>query len=701
MASCAGLTRVGHAEDGYRLWMRYDVVPDAARLSAARQAVTSLVVEGHTATERVLREELGRGVNGLLGAMVKTAGQVQSNGAVVAGTPASSPLIARLGWAARLKPLGPEGYVIRSTRLNGRSVTVIASEGAIGALYGAFHFLRLIQTGQPLAGLDIAEHPRIMRRLLNHWDNLDGTVERGYAGASLWRWADLPERVDPRVADYARANASIGINGAVLNNVNASPKSLTAEYLRKTAAIADALRPYGIRVYLSANFGAPKALGELPTADPLDPDVALWWRRKADEIYRVIPDFGGFLVKANSEGQPGPDDYKRTHAEGANMLADALAPHGGIVMWRAFVYDATSTEPDRVKRAYALLQPQDGQFRKNVLIQAKNGPLDFQPREPFHPLFGAMPKTPLMAELQVTQEYLGQGTHMVYLGTMWKEFLDADTYAHGPGSLVAKVVDGTLDHYELTGIAGVANTGSDRNWCGHPMAQANWYAYGRLAWNPGLTAEAIADEWIRMTWGEAPELLATMRMMMMESREAYLDYTMPLGLHHLIGGPHYEPMPENGQAPRADWTATYYHKAAADGIGFDRTRSGSDAVDQYHQPLSDRWNDRATCPDQLLLWFHRRPWDDKMASGRTLWEELGYHYARGAQRAHGFEQEWRSLQGRIDTERYEAVAAKLRQQAQEAQAWALKCVTYFQRFSQRPLPAGLEALPSPAPSPAR
>ena len=701
MASCAGLTRVGHAEDGYRLWMRYDVVPDAARLSAARQAVTSLVVEGHTATERVLREELGRGVNGLLGAMVKTAGQVQSNGAVVAGTPASSPLIARLGWAARLKPLGPEGYVIRSTRLNGRSVTVIASEGAIGALYGAFHFLRLIQTGQPLAGLDIAEHPRIMRRLLNHWDNLDGTVERGYAGASLWRWADLPERVDPRVADYARANASIGINGAVLNNVNASPKSLTAEYLRKTAAIADALRPYGIRVYLSANFGAPKALGELPTADPLDPDVALWWRRKADEIYRVIPDFGGFLVKANSEGQPGPDDYKRTHAEGANMLADALAPHGGIVMWRAFVYDATSTEPDRVKRAYALLQPQDGQFRKNVLIQAKNGPLDFQPREPFHPLFGAMPKTPLMAELQVTQEYLGQGTHMVYLGTMWKEFLDADTYAHGPGSLVAKVVDGTLDHYELTGIAGVANTGSDRNWCGHPMAQANWYAYGRLAWNPGLTAEAIADEWIRMTWGEAPELLATMRKMMMESREAYLDYTMPLGLHHLIGGAHYEPMPENGQAPRADWTATYYHKAAADGIGFDRTRSGSDAVDQYHQPLSDRWNDRATCPDQLLLWFHRRPWDDKMASGRTLWEELGYHYARGAQRAHGFEQEWRSLQGRIDTERYEAVAAKLRQQAQEAQAWALKCVTYFQRFSQRPLPAGLEALPSPAPSPAR
>jgi alpha-glucuronidase len=690
LASCAVLARVGHAEDGYRLWMRYDVVPDAVRLAAARRSVSAVVVEGHSDTERVLREELERGLSGLLGTTIKTTGGVQSDGAVVVGTPASSALIARLGWAAKLKAPGPEGYVIRSTKLNGRRATVIASEGAVGALYGAFHLLRLIQTGQPIVALDVSEQPRIMRRLLNHWDNLDGTIERGYAGASLWRWAELPERVDPRVTDYARADASIGINGAVLNNVNASPKSLTAEYLRKTAAIADALRPYGIRVYLSANFGAPKALGELPTADPLDPQVAAWWQRKADEIYRLIPDFGGFLVKANSEGQPGPDDYKRTHAQGANMLADALAPHGGMVMWRAFVYDAVSTEPDRVKRAYALLQPQDGQFRRNVLIQPKNGPLDFQPREPFHPLFGAMPKTPLMAELQVTQEYLGQGTHMAYLGTMWKEFLDADTYAHGPGSPVAKVIDGTLDRYELTGIAGVANTGSDRNWCGHPMAQANWYAYGRLAWDPSLSAEGIADEWIRMTWGSAPELIATMRTMMLESREAYLDYTMPLGLHHLIGGNHYAPMPENDRAPRPDWTATYYHRAAADGIGFDRTRNGSDAVDQYRKPLSDLWNDRTTCPERLLLWFHRRPWDDKMASGRTLWDELGYHYARGVQRARGFEQEWRSLEGRIDAERHDAVAAKLRQQAQEAQAWALKCMTYFQRFSQRPLPAGLQ-----------
>jgi alpha-glucuronidase len=685
--SCALLAQVGQAEDGYRLWLRYDVVPDASRLGAYRQAVSSIVVQGRSDTERALREELGRGVGGLLATTVPSVDSVSGDGAVVAGTPSTSSLIAALGWASRLKEVGPEGYVIRSTKVGGRKATVIASESAVGALYGAFHLLRLIQTGQPIAALDVSERPRIARRLLDHWDNLDGTIERGYAGASLWRWTELLERVDPRIADYARANASIGINGAVLNNVNASPKSLTPEYLRKTAAVANALRPYGIRVYLSANFGAPKALGELPTADPLDPDVAAWWRRKADEIYRLIPDFGGFLVKASSEGQPGPDDYKRSHAEGANMLADALAPHGGIVMWRAFVYDAAIAEPDRAKRPYALLQPQDGQFRKNVLIQAKNGPVDFQPREPFHPLFGAMPKTPLMAELQITQEYLGQSTHMVYLAPMWKEFLDADTYRHGPGSLVAKVVDGTLDHHELAGIAGVANTGSDRNWCGHPMAQANWYAYGRLAWDHRLSAETIADEWMRMTWSQAPDVIATMSKMMLDSREAYVDYTMPLGLHHLIGGDHYAPMPENDRAPRPDWTATYYHRAAADGIGFDRTRSGSDAVDQYQQPLSDLWNDVATCPEPFLLWFHRRGWDDKLKSGRTLWEELGYHYARGAQRARRFEQEWRSLEGRIDTERYDMVAAKLKQQALDAEQWAGKCMTYFQHFSQRAMPA--------------
>ena len=421
-------------------------------------------------------------------------------------------------------------------------------------------FFDSFKLGVPLAALDIVERPRLERRLLNHWDNLDGTIERGYAGGSLW-W---PDRVDRRLVDYARANASIGINGTVINSVNANPQSLTQPLLEKAAAIARIFRPYGIRVYLAANFAAPKMLGSLTTDDPLDPAVARWWREKVDDIYTLIPDFGGFVVKANSEGQPGPQDYGRTHADGANVLADALAPHAGIVMWRAFVYDE-KVDPDRVKRAYMEFVPLDGRFRENVFAQVKNGPLDFQPREPFHPLFGAMPKTPLMAELQITQEYLGQSNHLVYLAPMWKEFLDADTYAKGTGSTVTKVIDGTLESKARTGIAGVANTGRDTNWTGHDFGQANWYAFGRLAWDPNLSAGAIADEWIAMTWGHAPELRATIRSMMLDSREAFVHYTMPLGLHHLIGGDHYAPMPENTDPRRADWSATYYHHADAIG----------------------------------------------------------------------------------------------------------------------------------------
>ena len=401
------------------------------------------------------------------------------------------PTIAALGWKDALARVGDQGYLIRTGAINGRTATIIASSSEVGALYGAYHFLRLIQTRQPIASLDLEQRPRLDRRLLNHWDNLDGSIERGYAGRSLWKWEELPATIDPRVEDYARANASIGINGSVINSVNANPKSLTAPYLEKAAAIANMFRPYGIRVYLAPNFSAPKTIGNLPTADPLDPAVAQWWKDKAAEIYKHIPDFGGFLVKANSEGQPGPQDYGRTHADGANVLADAVKPHGGIVMWRAFVYNA-DVDPDRVKRAYAELVPLDQKFRDNVFVQVKNGPLDFMPREPFSPLFGAMTKTPLMAELQITQEYLGHSNHLVYLAPMWKEFLDADTYAQGPGTTVAKVNGG---------IAGVANTGSDRNWTGHEFGQANWYAYGRLAWDSDLSSADIADEWIEMTWG--------------------------------------------------------------------------------------------------------------------------------------------------------------------------------------------------------
>jgi len=528
------------------------------------------------------------------------------------------------------------------------------------------------------------------RRLLNHWDNLDGSIERGYAGPSLWAWAELPGVVDPRVEEYARANASIGINGTVLNNVNANPQSLTAPYLEKAAALARVLRPYGIRVYLSANFAAPRTTGGLSTADPLDPAVARWWRGKADEIYRLIPDFGGFLVKANSEGQPGPQDYQRTHADGANVLADAVAPHGGIVMWRAFVYSA-EVDPDRVKRASLEFVPLDGRFRDNVVVQVKNGPLDFQPREPFSPLFGAMPRTPLMAELQITQEYLGQSTHLVYLAPMWKEFLDADTYAAGPGSLVSKVVDGTLHNYRLTAIAGVANTGRDENWTGHDFGQANWYAFGRLAWSPDLTAEAIAGEWIRMTWSREPAVISAISSIMLGSRETYVDYTMPLGLHHLIGGDHYAPMPENPDPRRADWSAIYYHRADASGIGFDRTRRGSGAVDQYRPPLNERFNDPATCPENLLLWFHRLPWDHRLASGRTLWDGLVDHYTRGAEAARQMEARWAGLSGKVDDDRHRAVLAKLGQQAADAVAWRDKCLRYFQQFSKRPMTGRSEA----------
>jgi alpha-glucuronidase len=679
------------AETGYDVWLRYVPVDNPALQTSYRRTFASIVVQGASAsatsaTLEIAATELERASKGLLGAQAPRADHVTADGAVVVGTPASSSLIAALGWKDALAKLGDEGYLIRSATIDKHAVTVIASQREIGALYGTFHFLRLLQTQQPVARLDIAQSPRLQRRLLNHWDNLDGTIERGYSGKSLWNWSELPGRVDPRVEDYARINASIGINGSVINSVNANPQSLTHAYLEKAAALANTMRPYGIRVYLSANFAAPKVLDNLPTTDPLDPTVARWWRDKTEEIYRLIPDFGGFVVKANSEGQPGPQDYKRTHADGANVLADALAPHGGVVMWRAFVYNQ-DVDADRVKRAYLEFVPLDGKFRENVFAQVKNGPLDFQPCEPFHPLFGALPKTPIMTELQITQEYLGQSTHLVYLATMWKEFLDSDTHADGPGTTVIKAIDGTLHKYKQTGIAGVANTGTDRNWTGHEFGQANWYAFGRLAWNPDLTAAAIADEWIAMTWSHAPAVADTIRSIMMDSREAFVNYTMPLGLHHLIGGNHYAPMPENNRAPRPDWTATFYHHADENGIGFDRTKSGSDAVDQYRPPLNTQWANPATTPDTLLLWFHHLPWDYKMKSGRTLWDELVLHYNTGAEQARSLETRWKTLEGKIDVERYQAVLGKLQQQVADAEAWRDKCLRYFQQFNKREISA--------------
>jgi len=672
------------AESGSQLWLRYVAIDDVPLSETYRQRVSTLVVPGDSPTARLTVAELKRGLGGLLGVDVTVAHSVDRDGAVLVATPAGSPAVASLGWAADLAHVGTEGYLIRTARVNRHEVTVIASMSDVGALRGAYHFLRLVQTRRPIATLNIVERPRMDRRLLNHWDNLDGSIERGYAGTSLWKWDELPARIDPRVEDYARANASIGLNGVVLNNVNADPSILTTAYLQKCAALARVLRPYGLRVYLSVNFAAPKVLGGLPNADPLDAGVARWWREKAAEIYGLIPDFGGFLVKANSEGQPGPQDYGRTHAEGANVLADALAPHGGIVMWRAFVYSA-DVDPDRIKRAYLEFVPLDGRFRDNVIVQVKNGPLDFQPREPFSPLFGATPRTPLMAELQITQEYLGHSVHLVYLAPMWKEVLDSDTFAAGPGSHVTKVIDGTLHGHRLNGIAGVANTGSDVNWTGHDFAQANWYAYGRLAWNPDLGAAEIADEWITMTWGHSATVWSTIRSLMLESHEIYVDYTMPLGLHHLIGGDHYAPMPENPDPRRADWSAIYYHRADGAGIGFDRTRKGSGAVDQYRPPWREQFNDPATCPEKYLLWFHRLPWDYRLASGWTLWEELVRRYHAGAEGARAMLSRWQTLRGQVDDERYRAVLEKLQRQAEDAAAWRDKCLKYFQQFSKRPL----------------
>ncbi len=689
MLACAVLALsvlpLAQAEDGYDLWLRYRPLEPAA-LERYRPRLAQLVVPAETAIQHATRDELVRGFGGLLGQAPALAEAPSAAGAVLVGTPASLPRLAGLG--LDLEGLGEEGYLIRSLELDGRTATVVAANSDAGALYGAFHLLRLVQARQPLEGLDLRQSPKVGLRVLNHWDDLNRHVERGYSGQSIWDWHRLPDWLDPRYTDYARANASIGINGTVLNNVNANAQILTPMYLEKVQALAGVMRPYGIRVYLSARFSAPMEIGGLETADPMDPGVQRWWRAKADEIYALIPDFGGFLVKANSEGQPGPQDFGRSHADGANMLAEALAPHGGVVMWRAFVY--SDEEPDdRHKQAFTEFVPHDGEFRDNVLVQVKNGAIDFQPREPFHPLFGAMPKTPLMMEFQITKEYLGFATHLVYLGTMYEEVLRADTHARGEGSTVARVVDGSLEGHALSGIAGVANIGSDRNWSGSHFDQANWYAYGRLAWDPYQDSRAIADEWVRMTFSNDPALVEPVVAMMMDSHQAVVDYMTPLGLHHLMGrGHHYGPGPWVEGGPRADWTSVYFHRADRQGIGFDRTTSGSNAVSQYAQPVAEVFNDPERVPEKFLLWFHHRPWTSRVDSGRTLWDELVHHYSRGVAQVGRMQDTWAGLGGQVDAQRHHQVERFLAIQRKEAQWWRDASIAYFQTFSGLPLPRG-------------
>ena len=683
----AGLAPAGPclAEDGYQLWLRYPPLPAQQREHAQGRLGSILVPASRSPSAQHALDELQRGLTGLLGQAVPLTDQPR-DGAILLGTPDSLPLISQLDLP--LGRIGPEGYIIRSVEIGGHATTVIAAEGDSALIYGVFALLRLLQTDASVDALDVLDEPAVQLRVLNHWDNLDRSVERGYAGPSIWDWWRLPDYRDPRYTDYARANASIGINGTVLNNVNAQAEVLTAPYLAKAAALADVFRPWGIRVYLAVRFSSPVDIGGLTTADPLDPAVRAWWRAKADEIYDLIPDFGGFLVKANSEGQPGPQNYGRSHADGANLLAEALRPHGGNVMWRAFVYSQDDPE-DRVRQAYTEFKPLDGTFADNVLVQVKNGPLDFQPREPFHPLFGAMPGTPLMLELQITQEYLGFSTHLVYLGALYEEVLSADTFAAGAGSTVARVIDGSLHDHTTTGMAGVANIGSDRDWSGSTFAQANWYAYGRLAWNPHGSARAIAEEWLRMTFSNDPRFVEPAAELMMRSHQAVVDYMTPLGLAHLMGtGHHYGPAPWVDDLERPEWNPFYYHRADAQGIGLDRTGRGSDAVAQYAPPVARRLADLQSVPDDFLLWFHRLPWDHRMASGRTLWEELVARYDRGIAEVEAMRAAWADLQPFVDAERFAKTRDFLDIQLREARWWRDASLAYFMQRSGRQLPPG-------------
>lgn len=565
-----------------------------------------------------------------------------------------------------------EGYMLTDS-------SIIASS-SIGILYGAYDLLRLQETGN-LSHLSKTEKPAVNLRILNHWDNLDGSIERGYAGKSIWKWDEIildkagefkniSKDLRNRLITYARSNASIGINGAVLNNVNASPQMMTSEYLHKVKVIADIFRPYGIRVYLSINFASPMALGYTKTADPLDMKVQLWWKKKAKEIYASIPDFGGFLVKANSEGQPGPGDYHRSHADGANMLADALKPFGGIVMWRSFVYGANHKGEDRVKQAVSEFKYQDGKFRDNVILQSKNGPLDFQPREPYAPIFDNIHQTPQIAELQITQEYLGQSKHLVYLAPMWKEFFRF------------------VSPDKLKGIAGVSNIGDNANWCGHPFSQANWYAFGRLAWNPSISSEEIAHEWLIQTYECKDERFTKpVEMMMLTSREACVNYMMPLGLHHIFKfDHHYGPEPDGFKAEYPlEWCPVYYHQADSNGIGFNRSSDGTDAVGQYPEPYRSLYDNLATCPEEYLLWFHHVPWNYRMKSGSTLWEELCMRYNMGVSMVETYRDYWHTSTKEYMKDHiteWEMTDSLLNVQLASAKEWRDVCLKYFQTFSK-------------------
>ncbi|WP_062066526.1 alpha-glucuronidase family glycosyl hydrolase [Cellvibrio sp. OA-2007] len=681
--------QVSRAEDGYEMWLRYQPVADDRLRKTYQQQFTQILAEGDSPSLSVATLELQRGLSGLLDKPIAIAHKKLSKQALVLGTPANSPLIASLQLDDRLAVLGDEGYLIERTHINKRAVTIIAANSDVGVLYGSFHLLRLLQTQQSVEKVSIVSAPKLQHRVVNHWDNVNRLVERGYAGLSLWDWGTLPDYKSQRYVDYARINASLGINGTVINNVNADPRLLSDQFLQKIAALADVFRPYGIKVYLSINYNSPRAFGDLDLADPLDPRVQNWWKERTKKVYQYIPDFGGYLVKANSEGQPGPQDYGRNHADGANMLAAALKPYGGVVFWRAFVYSPDIG--DRFRGSYDEFKPLDGKFADNVILQVKNGPIDFQPREPYSSLFSAMEKTNMMMEFQVTQEYFGFATHLAYQGPLFEESLRTETFAKGEGSTIGNILEGKIFNSKRTGMAAVINPGTDRNWTGHPFVQSSWYAFGRMAWDHTISAESAAEEWLRMTFSNDKRFIEPIKNMMMISREAGVNYRSPLGLTHLYSqGDHYGPAPWTANLERPDWTAIYYHRAAKDGIGFDRTKTGSNAIAQYPAPLAKLYGDVNAVPEDLLLWFHHVSWDHKMQSGRSLWDELVHKYYEGVEQVRSMQSDWDQQEQFVDAERFAQVKALLQVQERDAVIWRDSCLLYFQTFSGKPIPAGYE-----------
>lgn len=677
------------SNDGYKLWLDYQPISDPGIKNEIEELLSGVYIFGEDPTYEVIGNELDLASQKMIGQTTKFNSIDKKNAPFWLGTRTQLSQFLSMPQQVEVKALGEDGYWMGPIELDGKKHYAIVGNRPIGVLYGVYNFLKLIQTETFDRSLLITDYPKVKLRMLNHWDNLDKTVERGYAGASIWDWHKLPGYVDSRYIDYARANASLGINAVSVTNVNAKSIVLTTDFMKKVKVLADLFRPYGIKVFLTARFSAPMEIGGLDTSDPLDLEVKGFWKKKTNEIYSFIPDFGGFLVKANSEGQPGPHEYDRNHADGANMLADALAPHQGLLIWRAFVYSHEIDE-DRHKQANLEFIPLDGKFRENVIIQVKNGAIDFQPREPFHPLFGTMKKTQVGMEFQITQEYLGQATQLVFLAPMWEEILKSQTYTPTANSTVSSVIETPVNEKAVTLMAGVSNIGTNRNWTGHLFGQANWYAFGRQAWNPDIPSSEIAQEWIKLTFSQNKGVVEKISQMMLQSHEAAVNYMTPLGLHHIMGrSHHYGPGPWV-TGGRADWTSLYYHRADSLGIGFDRTSSGTNALAQYASEIENKWSDPHQVPEKYLLWFQHVPWDFKLKDGNTLWNGLAYHYDRGVKSVREMQQTWKSIESEIDPERWDHVNQLLAIQETEAVWWRNACLLYFQTFSKLPFPIEIE-----------